>query len=105
MNGSGGVPHCVKGSCGQLTVLEFLNKNMGAKNRVGVGLSYQPARLHILGLSTGCRRAIVPCRKDGRKLAVKKTRKHGSIRSPKGVMGGGSKKARTDQAMVQKEDD
>jgi hypothetical protein len=27
--------------------LEFLN-NMGARNRVGIGLSYRPARLHRL---------------------------------------------------------
>ncbi len=31
-----------------LTVLEFLEQLMGARNRVGIGLSYRPARLHRL---------------------------------------------------------
>ncbi len=31
-----------------LTVLEFLNNLWGARNRVGIGLSYRPARLHRL---------------------------------------------------------
>jgi hypothetical protein len=30
----------------QPNVLEFLKKSMGARNRVGIGLSYRPARLH-----------------------------------------------------------
>jgi hypothetical protein len=28
--------------------LEFLKKSMGARHRVGIGLSYRPARLHRL---------------------------------------------------------
>jgi hypothetical protein len=30
------------------TVLEFLNNHMGARNRVGIGLSYRPTRLYSL---------------------------------------------------------
>ncbi len=33
---------------GICTVLEFLNNLLGARNRVGIGLSYRPARLHSL---------------------------------------------------------
>jgi hypothetical protein len=35
---------------GQKTVLEFLNNLWGARNRVGVGLSYRPARARIFKL-------------------------------------------------------
>jgi hypothetical protein len=30
------------------TVLEFLNNHWGARNRIGIGLSYRPASLHSL---------------------------------------------------------
>jgi hypothetical protein len=30
----------------QLTVLKFFKQTLGARNRVGIGLSYLPARLH-----------------------------------------------------------
>ncbi len=39
---------CVSGR-EELAELEFENKSMGARNRVGIGLSYRLARLHSLG--------------------------------------------------------
>ncbi len=38
--------NAVKGK--HVLVLEFVKKSMGARNRVGIGLSYRPARLHSL---------------------------------------------------------
>jgi hypothetical protein len=34
-----------------LTVLEFFKQSMGARNRIGIGLSYRSARLHSLAES------------------------------------------------------
>jgi hypothetical protein len=39
-------------------VLEFLNNLLGARNRVGIGLSYRPARLHKLAEFIPCNRFL-----------------------------------------------
>jgi hypothetical protein len=47
-------------SCCQLAVLEFLNNLWGARNRVGIGLSYRLARLHVLADMINWNRCLGP---------------------------------------------